>query len=123
VNTGRHLRIRKLFPYDQKETYTVTNDNKEMVFELTKNYRHFMNEVHREDIKLYNKSAGRFEDLNDYNKYEIQYFNPKGKSQGYETNTIIAHSYIGNSGTGFMPGECWCYNPEFDTHIFGYITT
>lgn len=123
VNTGRHLRIRKLFPYDQKETYTITNDNKEMVFELTKNYRHFMNEVHREDIKLYNKSAGRFEDLNDYNKYEIQYFNPKGKSQGYETNTIIAHSYIGNSGTGFMPGECWCYNPEFDTHIFGYITT
>lgn len=123
VNTGRHLRIRKLFPYDQKETYTVTQDQKEMEFELTKNYRHFMNEVHREDIKLYNKSAGRFEDLYDSNKYEIQYFNPKGIERGYETNTIIAHSYIGTTGTGFMPGECWCYNPEFDTHIFGYITT
>lgn len=123
VNTGRHLRIRKLFPYDQKESYTVTSENKEMIFTLTKNYKHYMNEVHLEDIKLYNRSAGRFEDLTDTRLYEIQFKDNASGTRSVETNTVISHSYIGNSGTGFMPGECWCYNPEFDTHIFGYITT
>lgn len=123
VNTGRSLRIRKLFAYDQKQSYTIGGSlGYEMNFKLA-NYMHYKNEIHLEDIKIYNKSAGRFEDLLDPMKFEVQFKDPRATQKGTETQTNMVNSYIGNSGSGFMPGECWCYNAEFDIHVFGYITT
>lgn len=128
VNTGRHLRIRKLFPYEQKESYTIgyTKDcdplGYEMDFKLAP-YIHYKNEIHLEDIKVFNKSAGRFEDILDRNMFEVQFKDPKAvSSRGYETQTTIIQSLIGNPGEGFVDGEVWGWNADYKVHIFGRVT-
>ena len=126
VNTGRHLRIRKLFPYEQKETFTIgllpgdPNPKYEMNIKLA-NYIHFKNELHLEDVKIYNKSAGRFENILDPKLFEVQFKDPKAVSRGYETNTEIVQCLIANAGEGFINGEAWAYNKDFGVSVFGYI--
>lgn len=127
VNTGRHLRIRKLFPYKQKESYTLGYDeNKsfigyEMNFILA-NYDHFKNELHLDDVKVFNKTANRFENLFDTSMFEVRFKDPKCNNKGYETQTKIIQSLIGKSGSGFIDGEVWGWNAEYQIHIFGRVT-
>ena len=127
VYTGRHIRIRKLFPYEQKESYTIgkseTGDplGYKMDFKLAP-YIHFRNEIHLEDIKVYNKSAGRFENILDPTMFEVRFKDPKAIERGYETQTKILQCIIGNPGEGFVDGEVWAWNAEFGIHIFGHVT-
>lgn len=127
VNTGRHVRIRKLFPYEQKESYSIGYNNDgsfvgyEMDFQVA-NYMHFKNELHLEDVKIYNRSAGRFEDLLDISLFEVRFKDPKALSRGFETQTKIIQSLIGNPGTGFVDGDVWGWNAEFGIHLFGRVT-
>lgn len=127
INTGRHLRIRKLFPYEQKETYVIGKDvdggplGYEMDFKLA-NYIHYKNEIHLEDVKIYNKSAGRFEDIMDPQLFEVRFKDEKAIDRGYEYQTTIIQSLIGNPGEGFVEGNVWAWNEEFKVHVFGYVT-
>lgn len=127
VNTSRHFRIRKLFPYEQRETFIIGKDldggplGYEMNFKLAP-YIHFKNELHLEDIKIYNKSAGRFENVLDRQLFEVRFRDDKAVARGYETQTRIVQSIIGNSGHGFIDGNAWAWNEEFNIHVFGYVT-
>ena len=127
VHTGRHLRIRKLFPYEQTESYTIGFDRNgeflgyEMDFKIN-NYIHFKNELHLEDIKVYNRTAGRYEDILDRSLFEVRFKDDKSETQGWETNTRILQSLIGKSGANFHDGPVWCYNSEYDVTVFGIVT-
>lgn len=127
VFTGRHFRIRKLFPYEQKERFVIgkslTGDplGYEMDFKLSP-YIHFKNEIHLEDIKIYNVTAGRFENILDRQLFEVRYKDDKALSRGFETQTTILQTFIGNGGADFIDGNVWGYNKDFDTHVFGYVT-
>lgn len=127
VNTGRHLRIRKLFPYEQKESFTIgksldgENLGYEMDFKLSQ-YIHYKNEIHLEDIKVYNKSAGRFENIMDRTLFEVRFKDNKAIARGYETQTRIVQHLIGNAGAGFVDGNVWGWNEEFGINVFGYVT-
>ena len=127
VNTGRHLRIRKLFPYEQKESYQIgfTDSGEplgyEMDFKLAP-YIHFKNQIHLEDIKVYNKSAGIFENVLDTNKFEVRFKDPRAVTTGYEIQNRIDQAFIGNPGKGFIDGEVWAWNPEYKIHVFGRVT-
>lgn len=125
VYTGRHLRIRKLFPYEQKETFTLgfSKDKEplgyEMDFKLA-NYIHYKNQIHLEDIKIFNKTAGRFENILNQNMFEVRFKDERAYIKGIETQSYISQSYIGNPGLGFIDGEVWGYNKEYNINIFGY---
>lgn len=127
VYTGRHLRIRKLFPYEQKETFLIGKSetgnsyNYEMNFKLN-NYMHFRNQIHLEDVKIFNKSAGIFENILDPRRFEVRFKDPKANNKGYETQTKIIQTLIGNPGLGFVDGEAWAYNKDTGIHVFGRIT-
>ena len=123
VNLGRDLRIRKLYPYIQKETFTISKSlGYEMDFKLA-NYIYYKNEIHLEDISIYNKSAGRFEDITDQTMFEVRFKNDKYNQRGYETHTKIIQSVVVTSGEGFVNGTVWGYNEAYGIHIFGTVTT
>lgn len=123
VNVGRHLRIRKLYPFEQKEIFTIGGNNGyNMDFKIM-NYNYYRNELHLEDIQIYNKSAGRFEDVLDSKKFEVQFKDPKAVARGKETQTNIIQTIISNAGSGFTDGDVWGYNREYNTHVFGQIKT
>lgn len=83
INTGRDLRIRKMFPFEQKETYQLSTNNTEMVFKVA-NYMHFVNELHLEDVSIYNKTVGRYENIFDQNMFEVMFKDNKYASISYE---------------------------------------
>ena len=126
INTGRDLRIRKLFPYYQKESFQIgfkkdgTPLGYEMDFKLAP-YMHFKNELQLGDINIYNKTAGRFEDVLDPTMFEVRFKDPKSIQRGFETQTKIIKSLIDNPGEGFVDGNVWAYNIEFGIHVFGYV--
>lgn len=122
INVGKHLRIRKLFPYEQKESYTVGEDIFAMNFKLAP-YIHFRNEIHAKDIVVYNKSAAAYEDPLDPSRFELRIRDPKSTNHGFETNTIIAQTLISDAGTGFYDGPIWGYNQAYGVHIFGHVKT
>ena len=127
VNTGRHVRIRKLFPYEQKETYRIGFEEDgeplgcEMNFKLA-DYIHFKNEINLADIKVYNITAGRFENVLDPRLFRVQFKDPRLVDRGYETNTRVVRAMLGDSGQGFTHGFVWGWNPQTGIHIFGKIT-
>lgn len=121
VNTGRHLRIRKLYPFVQKETFICTADKMYMDFKINK-YPFYRNELHLEDIQIFNKTTGEFEDCMDVNRFEIMFKDEKAVARGKETQTNIIQSNIIDAGRGFVDGEVWGYNEEYKTHVFGHIT-
>ena len=128
INTGRHLRIRKLFPYEQRETFVIGHDDDgtslgyEMNFKIA-NYMHFKNEIHLEDVKIYNRNAGRFENLLDTRLFEVRFKSDEYVQRGFETQTKIIKSLISNAGDGFVDGNVWCWNAEYGIHVFAQVTT
>lgn len=123
INTGRHLRIRKLFPYEQKETFRIgPKHGYEMNFKLSK-YIHFKNEIHLEDIKIFNVTAKRFENILDPQMFEVLFKDDKAVSKGYETQTRILSSIITKAGEGFVDGNAWAWNEYYHIHVFGNITS
>lgn len=128
VNTGRHLRIRKLFPYEQKETFTIGKnpDGSYTGYEMNIKvapYIHFRNELHLEDVKIYNKSAGRFENILDPKMFEVRFKDDRAIDISTETHTRIIQTIISDSGEGFVDGDVWGYNEEFNINVFGVVTT
>ena len=84
VNVGRDLRIRKMMPFEQKETYTLSDtDGYEMHFKVA-NYMHFVNELHLEDVNIYNKTVGRYENIFDQNMFEVMFKDNKYATISYE---------------------------------------
>lgn len=127
VNTLRHVRIRKLFPYEQKETFIIgyDEDNNPLGYEMdfkVANYMHFKNQLHLQDIKVYNKTAGRFEDVLDQKLYEVRFKDPKATARGFETQTRIVQSIIARAGENFINGQVWGWNETLGVHLFGEIT-
>jgi len=124
VDTGNHLRIRKMFPYEQKEEYILDGARHEYTMEFTlAPYLHFKNEIQVGDILIYNMSAGRFEDALDTSMFEIQIKDDKATSRGYETQTKIEQVILVDTGNGFTNGEAWAWNEEYGVHVFGHIET
>lgn len=125
VLTGRQLRFRKLFPYEQKEEYTLPNttNNHELRFKLAP-YMHYKNEIHLQDITLALISGDnliQFEDITDTSRYEVRIKDDKAKSRGYETQTkTTVRAYV-DCGSGFSNGDAWAWNAEHQIHIFGHI--
>ena len=127
INIGNNLRIRKLFHYEQKESYIIgyDEDGKQLGYEMDfklANYIHFKNEIHLEDIKIYNKTIGRFEDLLNPKMFEVRFKDDRAKSRGYETQTTMIQSTLIDTGEGFSDGEIWGYNDEYQIQVFGYAT-
>ena len=122
INVGRHLRIRRLFPFEQKETFTISKDlGYNMDFTIS-SYPYYRNELHLEDIQIYNKTAGRFENVLNTKMFEVQFKDNKAVARGKETQTNIIQSIISDSGSNFVDGEVWGYNEEYNTQVFGQIT-
>lgn len=122
VNTGRKLIIRKLFPYEQHQSYIVNSDNPNMNFKLA-NYIHYKNEIHLEDLIIYNKTAGRYEDVLDSSMFEVRFKDARAVSKGKEKQTQIVRCIISEAGTSFVDGTVWCYNEEYKTHVFAHATS
>jgi hypothetical protein len=129
VNTGRHLRIRKLFPFYFEQSFKIGYPNEDdstlgyIMNVKIPEYQYYKNEIHLEDIKIYNETAGRFEDILDRSKFEVRFKDDKSKGHGWETQTTIVQSVIGTSGSGFNNGDVWAYNATYDVHVFGYVTS
>lgn len=72
VDTGRSVRIRKLFPYEQRNHFIINEENKNdgINIKLAK-YMHYRNEIHLCDIMLFNKNTSRFENIFDTTKFDI----------------------------------------------------
>jgi len=123
INTNNNVKIRKLLPFEQRETFTLGKSyGYEINFKLA-NYMHYKNEIHLEDIKIFNKSANRFENLLDTNLFEVRFKDDKAYSRGYENQTRIVSSVVAKMGDEFVNGDVWCYNEFYDTHVFGTVTT
>ena len=128
VNTGRSVRIRKLFPYEQREVFQVGYKDGnpigyEMDFKLN-NYMHFKNQLLLGDVKIFNLTTNRFEDLFNRQHFEIRFKDDRMHQRGEQTHTRISRWFIDNSrmGMGFRDGDVWGYNVELGIHIFGNIT-
>lgn len=126
ISVSRHLRIRKLFPYYQKESFVLGYDeNKnplgyEMNFKLSP-YNQFRNEIHLEDIKVFNKTANRFENIFDRKMFEIRFKDPKSEGITHEVRTDIVSSVISLAGEGFVDGSVWAWNQELGINVFGDV--
>ncbi len=128
IDLGRIVRIRKLFPYKQVERVTIGTDSdgvslgNDIEFRLAP-YMHYKNQIHLQDVKLYNVTAGRFENILDPNMFEVRFKDSKSYARGVvEQHTRIVRSIISDAGEGFTDGQLWGYNAEYNTHIFGTIT-
>jgi len=126
VDTGKSIRIRKLFPYEQRESFTIGFSEGdplgyEMDFKLA-NYKHYKNQIHLKDIKIFNRSANRFEDILDRQMFEVRFKDNRAFNRGYETNTRMIQSIISKAGEDFSDGPVWGWNQEFGIHIFGTVT-
>lgn len=128
VDVGKTLRVRKDFPYTQKQMFTIGTDPNsnplgyEMNFKLSQ-YNQFRNELHLEDVHIYNKSADRWEDILNSRMFEVRFKNDKSIGHGTETNTRVSRVLISDSGTGFINGNAWAWNEEYQVHLFGEITS
>ena len=127
VNTGRTFQIRRMLPYTQKETFIIGKDedgitNHTMDFKLNP-YIHYRNEIHLEDVKVFNRTANRFENILDTKLFEVWFKDIKNNDRGYETQTTVINSVITKAGEGFHDGPVWGWNHEHGIHIFGNITS
>ena len=124
VNTGKDLRIRKLYPFYQEMDYKVdSNNNRELFFKIN-DYLHFQNELHLEDIMVFNKTAGYYMDILDSSLFEVA-FRYETDITGTESNTryeVFAPDGISDPGSNFVEGDVWAWNEEYQIHIFGYVT-
>jgi len=127
VNTGKEVRIRKLFPFYQKETFKVGKDENgvkkyDMDFKIAK-YIHYRNQLQLADVKAFNKTLNRFENILDTSLFEVRFKSDINNAKGQkETQTTIVKTIVSYCGEGFTDGFAWGYNPEYDMHIFGNIT-
>ena len=87
-----------------------------------KSYDKFRNEIHLEDITVYNISANRFENILDRSLFEVRFKDSTAVSRGFETQTNVINTLISQSGEGFVNGYVWGWNQEYNVHIFGEVT-
>lgn len=120
VDTGKEFRVRKMIGYHLCDKF-VLDGNNEMMFHL-KDYKHFRNEIHLEDITIYNRTYERFEDVLDTTKFEVCLKDPRMSNRGLETHTIIKQALINNAGENFSNGEVWCWNDEYKIQLIGRVT-
>lgn len=127
VDTGRNLRIRKLFPYRQIVKQTLTPDKKEFVFRKAE-YMHYRNEMHLQDLKLKNMDTGKFENILDTNRWEVQFkyddYNAQAIEQGLahsEKRINIENIAIYQPGVSFITGDVWGYDSKHALNIFGAV--
>jgi hypothetical protein len=101
INTGRSIRIRKLFPYTQTKNYTISEHTKEdgMLFKLA-DYMHYRNEIHLEDIILFNNNTNSFENVMDSSRFDVWFRNISYKEKNTEVildeNTAVIDD-VGNT--------------------------
>ena len=123
VNTGNHVRIRKIFPYEQRNNYHIGGSSGYIMDFKLAPYIHFKNQILLQDVKIFNKTAERFEDLLDLQRFEVQFKDPTQTGLVKEINTRIVSSVLGDVGEDFVDGPVWGWNEETKTHIFGDIIT
>ena len=127
VNTGKNFIIRKILPYEQKQRFIIGKsiDGDPLGYEMNfkiKSYDKFRNEIHLEDITVYNISANRFENILDRSLFEVRFKDSTAVSRGFETQTNVINTLISQSGEGFVNGYVWGWNQEYNVHIFGEVT-
>jgi hypothetical protein len=120
------IRIRKLFPFEQKETFILgtdgnTNYGRVINFKPAPSI-HFHNKLYLDDVKIYNKTTHSFENIFDVNRFEIRFKDDKVKNIGKEVNRKVISTIISLAGNNFYDGYVWGYNSEYDIHIFGEVT-
>ena len=126
LDIGNTIRIRKLFPYEQKESYTIGKSTlgedlgNEMVFRLAR-YKHYRNEINLQDIVLYNRTTDQFESVMDHDLFEVCIMDPKAKPRGFEMQSKVGSITIRDSGSGFVSGEAWAYDPTGTIGVFGEV--
>ena len=126
VNTGNSLLVRKLFPYHQKETFSIGTrngqSNYEMNFKLAP-YMHFHPQILLQDVKIYNVRAKRFENLLDPKMFEVRFKDNRSVQRGFETQTNIESCILSDRGEDFHDGTVWGWNAEYKVHLFGIVQT
>jgi hypothetical protein len=122
VNTSRATRIRKLFPYEQREGYSITPGNKEMIFDFHE-YAHYKNEIHMEDIVIFNKTANRFEDPMNHDNWEIQIKDPRRNDRGIERFFRVKSLLILKPGESYKDGLAFGWNEDLNICLFGEVVT
>lgn len=120
VNTSRATRIRKLFPYTQIEEYSINNEHKEMIFDFPP-YMHWRNEIHAEDIVIYNKTENKFEDPMDDNKWEICIKDEHRNDHGRENIKHIKEIVLSKRGESYSNGKAFGWDSNFEICIFADI--
>lgn len=121
VNTGNHVRIRKIFPYEQSNRYQIGGSSGYVMNFKLDSYPHYKNQILLQDIKIFNRTAERFEDLLDTQRFEVRFKDSTQTNHGFETNTRIISSVLGDLGEDFFDGPVWGWNEEMRVHIFGEI--
>ena len=93
-----------------------------MDFKVAK-YIHYRNQLHLADIKAFNKTLNRYENILDTSLFEVRFKSDKNQHKGKkEIQTTIEKCIVSYSGEGFTDGPAWGYSEEYGIHIFGNIT-
>lgn len=121
VNTGNHVRIRKIFPYEQREQYQIGGKSGYIMNFRLAPYIHFKNQILLQDIKIFNRTAERFEDLLDPQRFEVRFKDKTQTNHGFETNTRMISYVLGDLGEEFFDGPAWGWNEEMQVHLFGEV--
>lgn len=122
VSVGNNLIIRKLFPFELKKNYTLWMNKYDMVLTLPPPTR-FRNELHLEDLVLYDKTNARYENVLDSSRYRVDFYNEDAHTQDIENITEVESIEIISSGKNFHQGMVWGWNEEKKIHIFGEVKT
>ena len=120
VETKNNLLVRKTFPYDFKKEFTVSYNNYSMEVNLPP-YMHFRNQIHLEDIIIFNKSTGEFEDITDSSKFRVDFFNESAFEYGTETQTTVKNITLNKRGQNFIDGQVWGWNNQYKINLFGTV--
>lgn len=120
IDLNRDLMIRKIFPYEYRKEFEL-EFNKYYMEVMLPPYMHFRNQLYLEDIIIFNKTTGEFENILDESKFRVDFFNENALGTSVETQTIINKIILSNPGKNFVDGTVWGWNDFYNIFIFGEI--
>jgi len=169
VMTGRTVRIRKLFPYEQVERHTFHDGELQVLCQQVEYYRlkgirdihsvvatpdklehkggsssisvelrkylkegkgisfsrnqymHFRNEIHLEDVKIFNQVTGKFENILDPTRWVVYFLDSERSEDHREIRTNFSEAVITKVGSDYLSGPGWGRNGDNDSHVFGWL--
>ena len=122
TNLNKKLMIRKIFPYDYSTEASIKYNQYFLNIQIPP-YMHFRNEIHLEDIKIFNKSTGEYENILDTSKFRVDVYNDLAVEKTNETFIDVDKIIISNPGSDFIDGLVWGWNDFYKIYIFGEVLT